>query len=86
MTIKSVDVDKAAQDEAAPNAGEFRLAEEASKFTLVHSELMAGINKILKFITYLMIPAGLLIIYNQLFSSGESLGPALSGISFPSPR
>ncbi|WP_420751363.1 HAD-IC family P-type ATPase [Rhodococcus sp. O3] len=57
-----------------------RLAEEASKFTLVHSELMAGINKILKFITYLMIPAGLLIIYNQLFSSGESLGPALSGM------
>lgn len=57
-----------------------RLAEEASKFTLVQSELMSGINKILKFITYLMIPAGLLIIYNQLFSSGESLGPALSGM------
>ncbi|MBS9373662.1 HAD-IC family P-type ATPase [Rhodococcus sp. B50] len=57
-----------------------RLAEEASKFTLVKSELNAGINKILRFITYLMIPAGLLIIYNQLFSSGESLGPALSGM------
>ena len=52
-----------------------RLAEEASKFTLVHSELNAGINKILKLITYLMIPAGLLIIFNQLFSSGEALGP-----------
>ncbi|MFD6857109.1 HAD-IC family P-type ATPase [Rhodococcus sp. NPDC060090] len=57
-----------------------RLADEASKFTLVHSELNAGINKILKFITYLMVPAGLLIIYNQLFSSGEALGPALSGM------
>lgn len=57
-----------------------RLADEASKFTLVHSELNSGINKILKFITYLMIPAGLLIIYNQLFSSGEALGPALSGM------
>lgn len=57
-----------------------RLAEEASKFTLVHSELNAGINKILKLITYLMIPAGLLIIYNQLFSSGEALGPSLSGM------
>ncbi|MEU5840665.1 HAD-IC family P-type ATPase [Rhodococcus sp. NPDC047139] len=57
-----------------------RLAEEASKFTLVKSELNAGINKILRFITYLMIPAGLLIIYNQLFSSGQSLGPALSGM------
>ena len=57
-----------------------RLAEEASKFTLVHSELNAGINKILKLITYLMIPAGLLIIFNQLFSSGEALGPSLSGM------
>ncbi|MFZ2528101.1 MAG: cation-translocating P-type ATPase [Rhodococcus sp. (in: high G+C Gram-positive bacteria)] len=57
-----------------------RLADEASKFTLVKSELMSGINKILKFITYLMIPAGLLIIYNQLFSSGQSLRPALSGM------
>ncbi|KOS55991.1 HAD-IC family P-type ATPase [Rhodococcus rhodochrous] len=57
-----------------------RLAEEASKFTLVHSELRSGIDKILKFITYLMIPAGLLIIYNQLFSSGQPLGPALSGM------
>ncbi|WP_407445002.1 HAD-IC family P-type ATPase [Rhodococcus sp. (in: high G+C Gram-positive bacteria)] len=57
-----------------------RLAEEASKFTLVHSELNAGINKILKLITYLMIPAGLLIIFNQLFSSGEALGPSLTGM------
>ncbi|PBC38333.1 magnesium-transporting ATPase [Rhodococcus sp. ACPA4] len=57
-----------------------KLAEEASKFTLVHSELRSGIDRILKFITYLMIPAGALIIYNQLFSSGESLGPALNGM------
>lgn len=57
-----------------------KLAEEASKFTLVHSELRSGIDKILRFITYLMIPAGLLIIYNQLFSSGQALGPALNGM------
>ncbi|WP_186629145.1 HAD-IC family P-type ATPase [Rhodococcus sp. BP22] len=57
-----------------------KLADEASKFTLVHSELRSGIDKILKFITYLMIPAGALIIYNQLFSSGQSLGPALNGM------
>ncbi|OUS95732.1 HAD-IC family P-type ATPase [Rhodococcus sp. NCIMB 12038] len=57
-----------------------KLADEASKFTLVHSELRSGIDKILKFITYLMIPAGLLIIYNQLFSSGESIRPALNGM------
>src|SRR6185312_13412049 len=40
-----------------------KLAEEASKFTLVKSELRTGINTILRFITYLLIPAGLLIIY-----------------------
>lgn len=57
-----------------------KLAEEASKFTLVHSELRSGINKILKFITYLLIPAGLLSIYNQLFSSGEQWRPAVTGM------
>ncbi|BBX20329.1 magnesium-transporting ATPase [Mycolicibacterium duvalii] len=46
-----------------------RLAEEASKFTLVKSELRSGINKILQFITYLLVPAGLLIIYTQLFTT-----------------
>ena len=46
-----------------------KLAEEASKFTLVNSELRSGINTILQFITYLLIPAGLLIIYTQLFTT-----------------
>ena len=46
-----------------------KLAEETSKFTLVRSELRSGINKILKFITYLLIPAGLLTIYTQLFTT-----------------
>jgi cation-transporting P-type ATPase E len=46
-----------------------KLADEASKFTLVKSELRTGINKILQFITYLLIPAGLLIIYTQLFTT-----------------
>jgi cation-transporting ATPase E len=46
-----------------------KLADEASKFTLVKSELRTGINKILQFITYLLTPAGLLIIYTQLFTT-----------------
>ena len=46
-----------------------QLADEASKFTLVKSELRSGINRILQFITYLLIPAGLLIIYTQLFTT-----------------
>ncbi|NEW29466.1 cation-translocating P-type ATPase [Nocardia cyriacigeorgica] len=57
-----------------------KLAEEASKFTLVNSELRNGINTILKVITYLLIPAGALIIYNQLFSSGQSWRPAVTGM------
>jgi cation-transporting ATPase E len=46
-----------------------KLAEEAAKFTLVKSELRTGINKILQFITYLLVPAGALIIYTQLFTT-----------------
>ncbi|MFD4181665.1 HAD-IC family P-type ATPase [Rhodococcus sp. NPDC058514] len=57
-----------------------KLAAEASKFTLVHSELRSGVDKILKFITYLMIPAGLLIVYNQLFVSEQDLPAALNGM------
>lgn len=45
-----------------------QLADEASKFTLVKSELRSGINTILQFITYLLWPAGALIIYTQLFT------------------
>ncbi|MDD4866091.1 MAG: cation-translocating P-type ATPase [Mycobacterium sp.] len=46
-----------------------RLAEEASRFTLVKSELRNGIDRILQFITYLLVPAGLLTIYTQLFTT-----------------
>lgn len=46
-----------------------KLAAEASKFTLVKSELRNGINRILQFITYLLVPAGLLTIYTQLFTT-----------------
>ncbi|MGB9302172.1 MAG: HAD-IC family P-type ATPase [Mycobacterium sp.] len=46
-----------------------KLAAEASKFTLVKSELRNGINRLLQFITYLLVPAGLLTIYTQLFTT-----------------
>ncbi|MGK5733228.1 HAD-IC family P-type ATPase [Streptomyces sp. URMC 124] len=40
-----------------------QLAEEASRFTLVHSELRTGISRILKYVTWMMIPtaAGLIV-------------------------
>ncbi|UXA05980.1 cation-translocating P-type ATPase [Mycobacterium sp. SMC-2] len=55
-----------------PEAYAAKLAEEASKFTLVKSELRNGINRILQFITYLLVPAGLLTIYTQLFTTHTS--------------
>ncbi len=52
-----------------PEAYAAQLAAEASKFSLVNSELRNGINRILRFITYLLVPAGLLTIYTQLFTT-----------------
>jgi cation-transporting ATPase E len=63
-----------------------KLAAEASKFTLVDSELRNGINKILQVITWLLIPAGILTIINQLFIAGdgslawESVKPGILGM------
>ena len=57
-----------------------RLAEEASRFTLVDSELRSGINRILQIITYLLVPAAVLIIWSQLRTSGADLDDALRGM------
>ncbi|MFD4787754.1 HAD-IC family P-type ATPase [Streptomyces sp. NPDC058459] len=43
-----------------------RLAEEASRFTLVHSELRSGISTILKYVTWMMVPAALGLVVTQL--------------------
>ncbi|WKX71017.1 HAD-IC family P-type ATPase [Streptomyces sp. XD-27] len=43
-----------------------QLAEEASRFTLVHSELRSGINRILKYVTWLMVPAATGLVISQL--------------------
>jgi cation-transporting P-type ATPase E len=52
-----------------PEAYAAKLAEQASKFTLVKSELRNGINRILQFVTYLLVPAGMLTIYTQFFTT-----------------
>ncbi|HET6940200.1 MAG TPA: HAD-IC family P-type ATPase, partial [Nocardioides sp.] len=56
-----------------------RLAEDASRYSLVNSELRNGINRILRFITWLLVPAGALIIVNQL-SGDQPLREALRGM------
>lgn len=48
-----------------------RLTAEASRFTLAKSQLQSGINTILKYITWVLIPVGILIIYSQV-SQGTS--------------
>lgn len=47
-----------------------QLTAQAAKFSLVHSELQSGINKILKVITWLLVPVGLLTIWTQLSQPG----------------
>ncbi|MEU9011125.1 HAD-IC family P-type ATPase [Streptomyces sp. NPDC048479] len=43
-----------------------QLAEEASRFTLVHSELRSGISTILKYVTWMMVPTSIGLIISQL--------------------
>ncbi|MER5278338.1 HAD-IC family P-type ATPase [Streptomyces sp. NPDC002809] len=43
-----------------------QLAEEASRFTLVQSELRSGISTILKYVTWMMIPTAIGLIISQL--------------------
>ncbi|MEU6060526.1 HAD-IC family P-type ATPase [Streptomyces sp. NPDC047097] len=43
-----------------------QLAEEASRFTLVHSELRSGISTILKYVTWMMVPTAIGLILSQL--------------------
>ncbi|WP_433277661.1 HAD-IC family P-type ATPase [Pseudonocardia xinjiangensis] len=57
-----------------------KLAEEASRFSLVDSELRSGINRILQIVTYLMVPAAALIIWSQLHTVGADIDDALRGM------
>ncbi|WP_420097941.1 HAD-IC family P-type ATPase [Corynebacterium sp.] len=50
-----------------------RLAAEASEFSLTDSVLMSGINSILRVITWLLIPTGVLTVWTQLVRSGTGL-------------
>ena len=44
------------------------LAEEARRFTLVHSELREGINRVIKLVSCAMLPTAALLFYSQLKS------------------
>ncbi|MEU0644136.1 cation-translocating P-type ATPase [Streptomyces umbrinus] len=61
-----------------------QLAEEASRFTLVHSELRTGISTILKYVTWMMIPAAIGLAITQLVVKNDdfkaSIARAVGGI------
>ncbi|OIV36214.1 magnesium-transporting ATPase [Mangrovactinospora gilvigrisea] len=54
-----------------------RLAEEASRFTLVRSELRSGINTILRYITWLLLPVATALIISQLVVGRNDLAEAI---------
>ncbi|MGW9429770.1 HAD-IC family P-type ATPase [Streptomyces decoyicus] len=61
-----------------------QLAEEASRFTLVHSELRSGISRILKYVTWMMIPTAIGLILSHLLTLGlpgdEAIRRMVAGI------
>ncbi|MFE7755901.1 HAD-IC family P-type ATPase [Streptomyces sp. NPDC057418] len=61
-----------------------QLAEEASRFTLVRSELRSGISTILKYVTWMMVPTAIGLIISQLVVKDndfkESVARTVGGI------
>ncbi|GGV97614.1 magnesium-transporting ATPase [Streptomyces narbonensis] len=55
-----------------------QLAEEASRFTLVHSELRSGISTILKYVTWMMVPTALGLIISQLVVKDNDLKDSIA--------
>jgi cation-transporting P-type ATPase E len=55
-----------------------RLAEEASRFTLVRSELRTGISAILKYVTWMMVPAAAGLVVTQLVVKNHGLKDAVA--------
>lgn len=55
-----------------------QLAEEASRFTLVHSELRTGISTILKYVTWMMVPTAIGLVISQLFVKDNDLKDSIA--------
>jgi cation-transporting P-type ATPase E len=55
-----------------------RLVAQARRFDLAHSTLMAGINHLLRIITWVIVPVGVLLVISQLRSAGQ-LADAMVG-------
>ena len=56
-----------------------RLEGEAATFNLAHSELLAGINRFLKLISWVIVPVAILLAASQLAYAGTGLSDAIAG-------
>jgi cation-transporting P-type ATPase E len=56
-----------------------RLATEARRFSLVHSEIQAGINLILRYVTWALAPTALVLALSQFAADHESWREAVAG-------
>ena len=57
-----------------------RLAKEASRFRKPPSQLRAGIDRILLYVTWLLVPVGVLTIVNQVFGHQQEWRDAVRGL------
>ncbi len=55
-----------------------KLAAEAKRFTVVRSELIAGINQILRYVTWALVPVAVLLVVSQLHAR-DTVREALTG-------
>lgn len=62
-------------DEAAAQ----RIQREGRRFSLVRSDLVQGNNRLLQLVTWVMVPAGLLLVTSQTVRSGLSVDEAVRG-------
>ena len=56
-----------------------RLQAHARRFSLVRSELQQGTNQILRLVTWVMIPAGLLVVVSEFVRSHQPIAEAVRG-------
>ena len=56
-----------------------RLQAQARRFSLVRSELQQGTNQILRLVTWVMIPAGILLVMSEFYRSGQPFAEAVRG-------
>jgi cation-transporting P-type ATPase E len=65
-------------DKIGPESYANQIAAEARQFSLVHSELRRGTDRILRLVTWLIVPTAALLIFSQM-RSNESLAAAIRG-------